>query len=190
MSILLRKLLQHTLMNVAGEPAGGGGEGAVEDEGVVDDSPPNTDDASLNYDELMAAGLDDVEDIPDFEVPPIGSYLFEFTLARKVINDADSIEATFKVVETLQLANADDKPAVNGTQFSILYRMGNKWGVGSFKKLAKPFFAHFGFANYGEFMEAAKAPITIGANLQHRKGKKGTDREGEVYAKIRDIIVQ
>lgn len=211
MNKILQALFANIYMNEATEGADGGGAGpspaalaaaaalrtrmsagssvqeptaAAEPEAEED---PDEELEGMSFDELANATLDDVEDIPDFEVPPVGSYLLNVQLDRKTVNDKDCIEASFTVEETIELANEDDKPAAKGTKFSILYQLGNKYGLGNYKKLAKPFFAQFGFSSYGEFYDAVHTnPVLIGCNLKHRKGKK--ERAGEVYADVRDIV--
>lgn len=132
--------------------------------------------------DLMDASIDDLQDLPPFEVPPVGHYKLNLSLSRKSINDKPCIEAAFMVVETLELKNAEEKPAENGTKFSQLYTMDNEFGQGAFKLFMAPIVPALGLQGkkISEII-AAVQNVTIAATVKQRADKKDKDK---IYANV------
>lgn len=139
-----------------------------------------------SVEDLFATSIDDLADLASFETPPPGSYILELTMDVKKINEKDAVEASFVVVETVELANEkEDKPVAAGTKFSIAYMIGNEFGLGNLKRFLKPFSEHYGQGNIGALLNELKG-VTISALVKNRKDKNDPDK---VYATISNITV-
>jgi hypothetical protein len=135
--------------------------------------------------DLFAANLDDLADIAGFEAPPEGSYILSVTASVKKINQKDAVEASFEVVETVELKTTGDKPATPGTKFSTLFQLDNEFGVGNLKKFLAPFQEHYRAAGIGALLEELKG-VTIAGTVKHRKDKNDPDK---VYGSVINITV-
>lgn len=138
-----------------------------------------------SFDDLFSASIDDLADLPSFEVPPAGAYSLSVTCARKEINDKQAIEAAFTVLNTEELADKNDAPVANGTKFSMAFMIGNEYGLGNLKKFLKPFQEHFNAPNIGALLEEIK-DVSIVGTLKVRKDKEDPDKK---YASVTNITV-
>lgn len=141
--------------------------------------------------DLMDASLDDLKDLPGFEVPPKGHYQLIVSLEKKVVNDHNSIEAKCEVVSTLELANKNETAVENGTKFGQLFMMDNEWGQGGFKGFAVPIGQAMGFATVGQCV-AGIQNVKIAATLNHRYHKEDRSKpvaERRTYADLKNIEV-
>jgi ribosomal protein L23 len=137
-------------------------------------------------DALFALDLDDLADLASFETPAPGSYILTVSMDTKKINQKDAVEASFEVVEVVELKNKDDKAVVPGTKFSTAFFIDNEFGVGNLKKFLVPFAAHFGNTNIGALIRDDMKNVTIACIVKNRKDK--TDPE-KVYASVDNISV-
>lgn len=138
-----------------------------------------------SIEDMMDMSLDDLKDLPPFEVPPVGHYKLGLSLAWKEVNDKQCIEASFEVKETLELTNATDAPCAAGTKFSTLFQLANEFGQGAFKELVKPLIDGLGLAGK-KVSEVVKEVqnVEIHATVKHRKDKN--DKE-KVYANVVNV---
>ena len=139
----------------------------------------------LDANALFAADLDDLADLPSYETPPPGSYILRSNVTLKKINNKDAVEASFEVLETVELANADSTAVANGTKFSTAFFLDNEYGVGNLKKFLAPYGAHFGTGNVGNLVQEIK-DIDIAATVTNRKDKND---ETKVYAAVSNISI-
>ena len=142
-----------------------------------------------DLDALFAAGLDDIADLPSFEVPPKGAYVCSVTTEIKEINKKPAIEAKFVVVETVELDDKDATPAAVGTEFSIAFILGSSFAEGKLKEFLAPFAAHFGTTGpgaVGQLVRDEIKDVTVALTLKHRMGGEDKDK---VYADVRNIMV-
>lgn len=139
-----------------------------------------------DIDSLFSASLDDIADLPSFETPPKGAYILTVSTDVKEINKKPAVEASYTVVETVELENADEKPAVAGTKFSSAFILGNAVSEGKLKQFLAPFAAHFGTNNVGELIRDHIKDVTISAVMKHRVDKD--DRE-KIYPDVRNVTV-
>lgn len=148
--------------------------------------------SSVQFDDveaLFAADLDDIADLPSFEVPPKGAYIGRVTTAMKQINDKMAVEATFEVVETVELKNPEDAPCVPGTKFSTAFMLGNEVGAGKMKEFLAPFAQHFdisGPGSIGRLIRDEIKDVTIAFTLKHRADKNDKER---IYPDVSNITV-
>lgn len=139
-----------------------------------------------NLDELFAADLDDIADLPSFETPPKGAYIGTVSLSIKEINKKPAIEASYTVVETVELEDSADTPVIPGTLFSSAFMLGNPISEGKLKEFLAPFAAHFGTKKVGELVRDHIKDVQISFVLKHRKDK---DDKEKVYADVRNITI-
>lgn len=142
--------------------------------------------AAINsIDQLLSASLDDLDDLPSFSVPPNGSYIVDVTTEQKTINDKPAIEASFVVVETVELADVSDVPAKAGDKFSTLFTL-NEIGIGKLKEFCVPFAEHFGEKSIGKLVSENIKGVRAAVTVKQRKDK--TDPE-KVYASVKILSI-
>jgi len=110
-------------------------------------------------DQLLDSTLDDLEDLPSFTPFPIGAHKVLATFELKEINGKNAVELNFKLLETLELADAsvdfDTYPKAGDTS-NTMFMLDNEFGRGNLKKCAMPFGAALGFATTREIIEGVK----------------------------------
>lgn len=138
---------------------------------------------------LLDENLDDLPDLPEFVVPPAGAYSAEIlSCEEKKIGEHPAVEMKFKLLETLELANASDAPIAPGTECGVSFMLDNEFGVGGLKAAMAPLKAALGTTSARETMAACKG-ATIMLVTKVRMGKKGTDNEEKRYLGIHKIEV-
>lgn len=143
--------------------------------------------------DLMDASIDDLKDLPGFEVPPKGHYKLKVSLEKKEVNGHPSIEARLTVLETLELAQQNDTRVEDGTKFSQLFMMDNEWGQGGFKGFAMPIAAGLGLhgATIGNVIKAVQ-DVTIAATIKHRYHKEDKEKpvaDRRTFADLTNVTV-
>lgn len=137
-----------------------------------------------SLDALFAMSIDDMADLPSFEVPCEGSYILEISLDTKKIKDVAALEANYTVVELVEPATPGET-ATPGTKFSVANLLDNKYGVGNAKKVLATFADFAGSRNPSGIVAAVK-DVRIAATLKHRKDKNDPDK---IYANISNITL-
>jgi len=144
----------------------------------------------IPIDDLMDASIDDLADMPKFELPPKGHYQFVVSLARKTVSEKKNVEATLVVDQTLELADTTkDQPVEAGSKFSALFNMENEWGQASFKEFVLPIAKALGYKSVGEAIEKCQN-VKIAAVLKHRIHKEDREKpfdEQRRYPNLQDI---
>lgn len=136
--------------------------------------------------DLFSSSLDDLADLPSFETPPAGSYVLNASTDVKEINGKQTVEASFTVVETVELKESNANPVAVGTKFSMLFMLDNKFGVGKLKDFLKPFAVHFNNNNIGELVLAEIKDVMIACTVTNRKDKEDPDR---IYGGVKNIVI-
>lgn len=112
---------------------------------------------TFNVNDILDATLDDLADLPAFEVPPAGAYHATIlSMESKKINEHPSMEIKFRLNSTLELANSADTPVADGTETSIAYMLDNEFGQGKFKEVVAPIAEHLGVKSIREVAENVK----------------------------------
>lgn len=137
-------------------------------------------------DELFAMSLDDLADLPSFETPPAGAYILDVNCDVKDINGKAAVEASFVVVETVELKDPEATPVADGTKFSTAFLLGNKYGVGNMKKFLKPFGAHFQNNSIEALVRDLVKDVRIAATVTNRVDKEDPEK---IYGGVKDITV-
>lgn len=130
-----------------------------------------TENASM--DSILDATLDDLADMPEFIKYPAGAHQVVIEkIESKVINKAPYLEVKFKLRETLELAEPTDVAPVAGTESSVLFKMDNEFGQGSFKAVITPIAKHAGTASIRDAIAAAAGmEVVIVTKLKDNKDK-------------------
>jgi hypothetical protein len=135
---------------------------------------------------MLDKGIDDIDDLPGFVVPPNGMYCLKLNLTPKVVNDKDVVEASFEVVSTIEQNDADAVPPKEGTKFSTLYHLGTEIGEGKLKELLTPISAATGVKSIKQLVTETCKDFLISAKVKRRADKEDKDK---FYAQISDVTV-
>lgn len=140
----------------------------------------------IPIEDLMDASIDDLADMPKFELPPKGHYQFSVSMAQKVVNEKKCVEATLVVDQTLELANTDEKQMENGSKFSALFMMENEWGQASFKEFITPISKALGYKTVGQAVRECQN-VRIAAVLKHRVHKEDREKPADEQRKYPNL---
>lgn len=147
-----------------------------------------------DFDSLMDAGMDDLEDLPPVGVPPTGHYNLSVTVERKSNKEAtgEYVQFTYVVEAINEIKDpAEESQAAVGQKFtqnfSPIKKDGtvNEWGVGFLKEAVAPFSAHFGESKIGAVL-ALIQNVSVAATLVRRANKKEADR---FDFNLKDVVV-
>jgi len=147
----------------------------------VDALPENLD----SLDNLLDATLDDLEDLPEFTPFKPGAHRVTASFEEKEINDKQSVELSFVLIETMELANSQDEKDAPGHISSIAFMLGNEYGRGNLKKCAQPFGEALGFTTIRQIVEGVK-DVECLILTTTRKDKNDPDR---LYLNVKEIQV-
>jgi len=144
------------------------------------------DNKAIDVNTLFSMDIDQLADLPSFEVPPAGSYVLEVTTDVKEIVNKQAVEASFTVIETVELADPASVEVLPGTKFSTAFFLDNQFGVGNLKKFLKPFSEHFECTNIGELVRDHVKRVQISGLVKTRKDKEDPDK---IYGNVVNITV-
>jgi len=105
---------------------------------------------------LLDATLDDLEDLPSFQPFSAGAHRVLASMELKEINGKSAIELSFKMLETLELANPNDEPPKANDTANTMFMLDNEYGRGNLKKVATPLGAALGATSIREIVEQTK----------------------------------
>lgn len=143
------------------------------------------DDKTVDLD-LLNKNLAEIEDLPSFEVPPKGAYVMLLTAGTKYVNAKPAVTIDMEVVSTVQLANPQDKPVVDGSKTGVMFFL-NEDGLPYLKKFLTPFAAHFNTDNIRELVTEKIQNLVCGVTMDHRVDKSD---KSKVYANPKNITIQ
>lgn len=136
---------------------------------------------------LLDKSIDDIEDLPGFEVPPVGTYSLKMNCSVKEVNQKAAIESNFEVMEALELNDPSLLDSVKpGTKFSTLSFIENDIAMGKFKEMVAPIAAATGEKNVGKLVSEVIKDLVVVATVKHRKNKEDPDKP---YADVSNITV-
>ena len=129
--------------------------------------------SDINLDSILDSSIDDLADLPEFQVYPNGSHKVIVSFESKEVNKHPCVEMKMKAVETIELANpASDTPLEPGTESSVLFMLDNEFGQGKFKTIMKTFAEATGTQKISEAMEAAQGmEVTVICKVRQNKDK-------------------
>lgn len=134
-----------------------------------------------SIDSLLDANLDDLADLPAFEVPPPGAYRASIVgFEKKQIGTHPAVEIKLRLLETLELTNPSDTPVKEGTECSVAYMLDNEFGQGNLKKILTPLAVPTGCSKLSEIM-AASAGLEVMVVTKKRSNKEKTQEYLDIY---------
>lgn len=140
--------------------------------------------SDFNIDDILDATLDDLADLPEFTVPPAGTYQMVIKSAeQKKVAEHPAVEVKFSISSTVELEDDTQEPVKDGTETSIAYMLDNEFGVGSLKKLLKPIGEHLGVSKVSEILEQSRG-MEVVTVTRVRKGK-GENAERKYFDIVR-----
>lgn len=140
---------------------------------------------SANLDSLLDSTLDDLEDLPSFEPYPAGAHRVLATMEAKDIGGKPCVELSFKLLETMELADPSAKEPKAGDTANTLYMLDNEYGRGNLKKVAIPLGTALGVTSIREVVDQCKeVECVIITGL--RKDKNDPDKR---YLQVKELQV-
>jgi len=112
--------------------------------------------SNFDLDSLLDANLDDLEDLPEFKPFAPGAHRCLLSLDKKTIAGHPAVEASFTLIETIELSNSQDVAGKDGDTCNSAFFLDNEFGRGKFKALALSLSEILGTTNQGEIVEQAK----------------------------------
>lgn len=136
-------------------------------------------------DNLLDATLDDLEDLPEFTPFKPGAHKVMASFEEKTINDKQAVELSFKLIETLELADSQDEKDAPGHTSSIAFLLDNEYGRGNLKKCSVPFGEALGLQTIRQIVEEVK-DVECLILTTVRKDKNDPDR---LYLNVKEIQI-
>lgn len=129
---------------------------------------------------LLDKSLDEIEDLPSFEIPPSGSYIFKLTRAMKKVNNKIAVEVTHEVMSCIEQNNPEDKPATPGDKFSVLFFLtgdpeSTRVSIGLLKRVVQPIAEATGVSNMRDLIKDHLNDVLMSALLKKAKDKNDPD---------------
>lgn len=136
------------------------------------------------------ATLDDIEDLPEFLTPHSGAYqvIFPEGGVRKEINEHPACEWPCKVEAVLELSEKiaeGEKVVGSESQFSFMFMLDNKFGVGNYKKFLAEFAIKLGTRDL-------KALESQGKNVRAMvvvKREKDKEDDEKFYVRLKSLTI-
>ena len=146
-----------------------------------------------DFDAVLAAGFDDLADLPPMGVPPSGCYTLSVTASSETAKDGGKyIKFAYTVLNVDSVNNEEEAAgAANGMQFaerfSPIKKDGtvNTTGIGFLKAALRPFQVHFSTNTVGETLEQING-VTVVASLLRTPDRR---EEGRWNFKLSDVTV-
>jgi hypothetical protein len=129
--------------------------------------------SEMNLDSLLDSSIDDLADLPEFQVYPNGVHKVIVDFEQKTVNNHPCIELKMRAVETIELADpTKDVPLNPGVESSVLFMLDNEFGQGKFKTVIKAFASHLGTSSIKDTVEAAKGmEVDVVCKVRQNKDK-------------------
>lgn len=153
----------------------------------MSNSDTTLDQATISVDDLLDGTLDDLADLPEFGIYPVGAHKVKLHWdLNKEINKVKYVSLEFTGIETVELpAGSEASPISKDQKANTLFDLKNEWGQGAFKAVMASLAAHYGSKSNRELCkesEGAEALITV----KHRKDKKDTTK---VYMQLDTLAI-
>jgi hypothetical protein len=140
---------------------------------------------NTELDSLLDTTLDDIADLPSFEPFHPGAHKALATFSTKDINGKAAIELSFKLMETIELADTTMSPQDPGSEASTMFLLGNEFGIGNLKKVAAPFAEAMGFTSIRDIVDGVK-DVEVVVVTSVRTDKNDKDKK---YLQVKEIAV-
>ncbi len=145
---------------------------------------------------ILDKNLEDIEDLPGFEVPPQGTYQFLVNAEAKYLppkegdkGDRPVVVLDYEVTGIVQLADPIAIPPVIGDKFGELFMLGNEYGEANMKKALAPYAAHFGTTNITTLIREKLNNVVVVGTVKYRFNKEKDPRKENPYASVVNVVV-
>lgn len=149
---------------------------------------------------LLDREIGDIEDLPGFEVPPNGEYLFKLKTEVKKINEKTAVTFGYEVLETLKLDKDDDTAPKEGTKFNTLFFLEAdkkksseeaaeqlKISLGKLKELVAPVAETTGQGNLGILVRDILKECIVRGTVRRRQDKEDPEK---FYGSVKNLTLQ
>lgn len=142
--------------------------------------------------DMLDMNLEDIQDLPGFEVPYPGEYILKLDAAVKSVNDKQAVEISYEVVECMKKNNDTDPDTIPGTKFSQLFFLQGepesvKISLGRLKQLLAPLAEQLGEGNLLVLVRDHLKSLMVSATVNRRKDKNDPER---FYPDVKNISKQ
>ena len=134
-----------------------------------------------NIDSLLDLSLDDIADLPEFKVFPIGAHQCTISFEKKQIGTHPVVEMKLVAIATVKLADPTETPLEAGTESSVAFMLDNEYGMGNMKKVMTPLAQYFGLSKVQEIIEASKG-LEVLVVTKQRQNKEKTQTYLEIVS--------
>ena len=148
-----------------------------------------------DFDDLLNASMDDLDDLPPVGVPPTGHYNLVVTAERVDPEEAGKnpyIKFSYEVEAINEIKNPEEEAqAAVGMKFSQIFSpfkkdgTKNDFGIGFLKEAVAPFSAYFGVTQMGEVLNQINK-VSVAASLVRKQDRKDQER---FNFSLRDVVV-
>lgn len=146
--------------------------------------------------DLLDSSVEELADLEKFTPVPAGTHVMDLSWERKDINGHATVVAKFAVVETLEMANANEEVPEPGKKCDIAFMLTktdketketvpNTIGQGQLKEIIRELQATFGGESIAAVMENSEGS-RVAVTLKVRKSKDDPD---VAYNSIKALIV-
>ena len=130
--------------------------------------------------DILDKTLDEIEDLPGFDVPYNGRYLLKANRKIKTIAEKLCVEVDLEVMECLKKDNDTDPDTTVGTKFSQLYFLQGeedsvRISLGLLKQFLAPIAEATGESNLKVLIKDHLNDVLIGATVVRRKDSKNPE---------------
>lgn len=146
--------------------------------------------------DTLDRSLDDIEDLPSFDVPPMGTYRLLVNAEAKKLPAKDGeparnvVTLQYEILDTIALADKTEKTPVPGGKFGEMFMLGNEYGEGNMKKSFAIYAEHFGNKNMKYLVGEAVQNLTINGTVKHRYNKKEDPKKETPYAQVVNVVIE
>lgn len=145
---------------------------------------------------LLDMSMDEIEDLPGFEVPPTGEYVLKMKTEMKVINNKTFVETSFEVVECLKKDKDTDADGKPGSMFSSLYTVKGdgkdkdkdaemrRLGLGKLKELLAGVAETTGETNVAVLVRDFVASALVQATVKRRQDREDPEK---FYGNVKNL---
>lgn len=140
---------------------------------------------TLSFDELeidlLDRNLEDIEDLPGFDVPSPGRYVLKLVTSLKSVNQKPAVEFQYEVQSCIAKNKEEDEDAVVGTKFSNLYFLkGSEEAVaismGKMKELLKTTAEQLQCSNLLLLLRDHLKEVLVEADVNKRQDKEDKEK--------------
>jgi hypothetical protein len=153
----------------------------------------NTNETSVDLNDLLDTQLDDIADLPEFKNFPVGGYRCAVTMEAKKIGSKNAVEVQLKMLEVLELSDPEAVPPNVGDSCNACYFHSAEYGWGSLKKIAAQFAEVAGSGSLKDIVAAVKGIectviTSLRADKKHNALPENKDSP-RYYLEIKELAV-